>query len=43
LVKGYTINQKRLEKQSKQLNELKETIKILANTLEYQDLINKNN
>jgi len=38
LIKGYAINQQRLQKQAKQLNELKETIKILGNTLEYKEL-----
>lgn len=40
LIKGYTINQQRLQKQAKQLNELKETIKILGTTLEYKELTN---
>ncbi len=40
LIKGYAINQQRLQKQAEQLNELKETIKILANTLEYKELTN---
>ena len=38
LIKGYTLNQQRLQKQVKQLNELKETIKILGKTLEYKEL-----
>jgi len=38
LIKGYAINQQRLEKQVEQLNELKETIKILGNALEYKEL-----
>ncbi len=38
LIKGYVINQKRLETQVEQLNELKETIKILGNTLEHKEL-----
>ncbi len=38
LIKGYTINQQRLQKQASQLNELKETIKILGNALEYKEL-----
>ena len=38
LIKGYTINQQRLQKQAKQLDELKETIKILGTTLEYKEL-----
>ena len=40
LIKGYAINQQRLEKQAEQLNELKETIKILGNALEYKELSN---
>jgi prophage maintenance system killer protein len=40
LIKGYAINQQRLQKQAEQLNELKETIKILGNTLEYKELTN---
>ena len=38
LIKGYTINQQRLQKQAEQLNELKEAIKILGTTLEYKKL-----
>ncbi len=38
LIKGYAINQQRLQKQVEQLNELKETIKILGNALEYKEL-----
>lgn len=40
LIKGYAINQQRLQKQVKQLNKLKETIKILGHTLEYKELTN---
>lgn len=40
LIKGYTINRQRLQKQVKQLNELKETIKILGTTLKYKELTN---
>ena len=40
LLKGYAINQQKLEKQTKQLNELKETIKILGNAFEYKELTN---
>ncbi len=40
LIKGYTINQQRLEKQLEQFNKLKETLKILGNTLEYKQLSN---
>ncbi len=38
LIRGYAINQQRLEKQAKQLTELKETIKILGKTLENKEL-----
>ena len=38
LIKGYAINQERLQKQAEQLNELKETIRILGNALEYKEL-----
>ena len=38
LIKGYAINQQRLQKQVEQLNELKETIKILGSALEYKEL-----
>jgi len=40
LIKGYAINQKRLQHQAEQFNKLKETIKILGNTLEYKELTN---
>jgi death-on-curing family protein len=40
LIKGYAINQLRLQKQAEQLNELKGTIKILENALEYKELTN---
>ena len=40
LIKGYAINQQRLEKQLEQFNKLKETLKILGNTLEYKELSN---
>ncbi len=45
LIKGYAVNQLRLQKQAEQLNELKKTIKILGNALEYKELtnINRNN
>jgi prophage maintenance system killer protein len=33
LIKGYALNQEKLEKQNKQLNELKETVKILSNVV----------
>ena len=38
LIKGYTINQQRLQKQAEQLNELTEAIKILGTTLEHKEL-----
>ncbi len=41
LIKGYVINQQKLQKQAKQLNELKKTIKILRNTLEHKELTNE--
>ena len=41
LIKGFTINEKKLQKQNKQLKELRETVKILGNVLEYKDLTNK--
>jgi len=40
LIKGYAINQQKLEKQAEQLDELKETIKILGNALEFKELTN---
>jgi death-on-curing family protein len=40
LIKGYAINQQRLQKQAEQLDELKETIKILGHTLENKELTN---
>ena len=40
LIKGYALNQQKLQKQTEQLNELKETIRILGNALEYKDLTN---
>ncbi len=38
LINGYVLNQKRLEKENKQLNELKNTIKVLSNTVFYKEL-----
>jgi len=38
LIKGYTLNQEKLEKQNKQLNELKETVKILSNVVTKKEL-----
>ncbi len=40
LIKGYAINQQKLEKQVEQFNELKETIKILGTTFKYNELTN---
>jgi len=40
LIKGYAVNQQKLQKQVEQLNELKETIKILGSALEYKELTN---
>ncbi len=40
LIKGYVINQQRLQKQANQLTELKETIRLLGKTLEYKKLTN---
>ncbi len=40
LIKGYALNQQRLQKQVEQLKELKETIKILGNTIKYKELNN---
>ncbi len=38
LVKGYTINEKRLKEQTDQLEQLKQTVKLLGNVLETQPL-----
>jgi hypothetical protein len=38
LVKGYTINEKRLKEQTDQLEQLKHTVKLLGNVLETQPL-----
>jgi hypothetical protein len=38
LVKGYTVNQKRLNEQKEQLDELKKTVKLLGNVIENQEL-----
>ncbi len=40
LIKGYAINQKRLEKENQQLNELRKTVKILENTVFNKELTN---
>jgi prophage maintenance system killer protein len=38
LLKGYSINEKRLKEQSQQLDELKQTIKLLGNVISNKDL-----
>ena len=38
LVKGFVVNQKKLQDQNKQLNELKDTVKILSKTIKYKEL-----
>jgi prophage maintenance system killer protein len=38
LVKGYAINQKHLQEQSRQLEELKQTVKLLGNVVDNKDL-----
>lgn len=38
LIKGYAINQRKLEEQNEQLIELKNTVKILSNTVSYKEL-----
>jgi hypothetical protein len=38
LVKGYTINEKRLKDQSRQLEDLKQTVKLLGNVIESKSL-----
>jgi prophage maintenance system killer protein len=40
LVKGYSINKKRLEQKTEQLKELQESVKILGNVLSYKTLSN---
>jgi len=40
LIKGFTINQEKLEKQNKQLLELKKTVKILSNVISKKELSN---
>ncbi len=40
LIRGYAINQQRLQKQAEQLNELKETIRILGDIVENKKLSN---
>ncbi len=43
LIKGYAINQQKLENQNKQLIELKRTVKILSKTVEEKELSNDEN
>ena len=38
LVKGYAVNEKRLQEQSRQLEELKQTVKLLGNVVGSKDL-----
>ncbi|TAJ13094.1 type II toxin-antitoxin system death-on-curing family toxin [Marinilabiliaceae bacterium JC017] len=40
LIKGYAVNQQKLEKQNEQLKELQETVRILSNTVDYKELSN---
>jgi prophage maintenance system killer protein len=40
LIKGYSINEKRLSQQNEQLKELQESVKILGNVLDYKALTN---
>ncbi len=40
LIKGYVINERKLQNQNEQLKDLQETVKILGNVLEYKDLSN---
>ena len=40
LIKGYAINQQKLEKQNEQLKELQETVRILSNAIDYKELTN---
>jgi prophage maintenance system killer protein len=40
LVKGYSVNEKRLIQQNELLNELRESVKILGNVLKYKELSN---
>lgn len=41
LIKGYSINEKRLSQQNEQLKELQESVKILGNVLNYKALTNE--
>jgi prophage maintenance system killer protein len=40
LIKGFSINEKKLKEQNKQLNELKQSVKILGDVLNYKALTN---
>lgn len=40
LIKGYAVNQQKLEKQSEQLAELKKTVRILGKAIDYKELSN---
>jgi hypothetical protein len=40
LIKGYSINEKKLIQQNEQLKELRESVKILGNVLKYKELSN---
>lgn len=40
LIKGFAVNQQKLEKQNEQLIELKETVKILSKAVDYKELTN---
>ena len=40
LIKGYSINEKKLKEQNKHLNELKQSVKILGDVLNYKTLTN---
>jgi len=40
LIRGYAINQQKLEKQNEQLIELKETVKILSSAIDFKELSN---
>lgn len=41
LLKGYALNEKKLKEQNKQLNELKQSVKILGKALNYKTLTNE--
>lgn len=40
LIKGYSINERRLSQQNEQLKELQDSVKILGNVLNYKALTN---